>query len=363
MPVSRCGLLLASLVAIPSLQASNLIVNPDFVTGIAGWSGAGITWDADIGDPAPGSLHLILPGMPVSSTCIPIVGEQRVALSARFRTSGSRASAAAVSFTDPACASGGTLVGEVASVLTQQPPDDAWYAFTHVFAIPVDTLSIRIELTTELADGQESVDSYFDGLVFGPVDNLIAHKSFEACWSPAQTIDGFAALVNSFAEGAKGCIPATENACGGSTCDGMPGCPITLRSVSAAYANTSSLMMRMDVTSGVDPLVMDLVSSGVSCTVTVTDTSKLLTTYNAIFAVTHDGNFGFYTGIPYEVQNTAAYGLSSSDWTLGGTDFRCNKAFGLFSTTQIQDVIAAGVQPTAASTMQQALGKTICPLP
>jgi hypothetical protein len=222
---------------------------------------------------------------------------------------------------------------------------------------------VHIELSTQLEDGQMSVDSYFDGIAFGPVDDLVARKSFEGCWSDAQTIDGFAALVNAGVEGAMGCVPATASACSASTCNAMPGCPITLRSGSAAYGGTSSLMMRLDMTGSVDPLVMDMVSSGASCTVSVNNTSNLEATYQALFAVTHDGNFGFYAGAPYVVQNSAAYGLGNSDWTLSGSDIGCNKAFGYFTTAQIQDAIAAGVQSAASNVAQVAVGKTICPLP
>ena len=366
MLLRNCGCVLASLLIATSALAQNLVVNPDFTTDIVGWSGSGSSWDGSDGDPAPGSLRLTVADSDVISACIPVVGEQKVRLVMNARALHSnqlaRATAKAVAFTDAACSSAATLAGTVESY---GMPDDGWYPFDHSFVLPGATQSVHIVLSASPAPGYTETNAHFDGIAFGPASNLIVHHGFESCWSPALTTAGMADLLNSRAEGAKGCIPAYSGTCSTSMCNGVPGCPVTLRAGSIAYSGTNQLVSRFDATGGVDPLVIDIkspINNNATCTITVTNTSNLIATYQDFFTVTNDGNNGWYMEPPYNAGNSVVSGLSASDWTVDGDVFSC-KAGAYFSTSQIESAIAAGVQAIASDVAGTALGNTICPLP
>jgi hypothetical protein len=191
--------------------------------------------------------------------------------------------------------------------------------------------------------------------------DLVTHKSFEDCWSAALTTEGYAALLTLVVDGYEACIPASDSQCSASMCNGAPGCPITLRSGSTTYVSTFQGSSRFDSSSGIDPFVMDVVLSGAHCTVTVFDTSNVVSTAQLQVAGYDDGNFGLYMASPLSASNTQVSGLGTSDYSVDG-DLLCLSA-GLVPASLLGGILSGAVELALPDAEQAALGETVCPAP
>lgn len=197
--------------------------------------------------------------------------------------------------------------------------------------------------------------------------DLVAHHGFESCWSGALTVSGFAAELNAAVEGYSTCIAAssgTTPTCNDSLCNGVPGCPMTLRSGSVVPGlfDLQNGSARFDASVGIDPLVIDMVVSGNHCIVTITDTSTLVSQSQLQFPIGPDGNFGLYVNSPLAVGNTSVTGLASTDYALSG-DLACYIAGALIPASVIENQLASAIQDVLYDVEQPAIGETLCPYP
>jgi hypothetical protein len=165
-------LLAALALQVSSVHAQNLVQNPDFDSGLVGWTTVEGTFaiDASNDSPAPPSLHATAARAQsnvaeIRSDCIQIDASQNVALFANIKdVSGGGVEVNLYSFADIACSVDGGLV----TIITA-PQSSTWSTYSRTnLALPSGTHSVLIGLDAFSLAINGSVDSYFDHILFGP---------------------------------------------------------------------------------------------------------------------------------------------------------------------------------------------------
>jgi hypothetical protein len=165
----------SSLPAATPLQAQNLLANPTFDTGLAGWDVASVLpssfvgWqpvDAD-GSPASGSARAALrpgsPGaLPAFSQCVAVAANMTYALAAKVRANaGDWAPVAFDVYSNPNCT--GTRIASGEFPLTGTPA--AWKGVGGLVVTPAAAVSVRVKLSAQTSSGFN--DESWDDIYFG----------------------------------------------------------------------------------------------------------------------------------------------------------------------------------------------------
>ena len=150
----------------------NVIQNPDFNSGLTGWTVASGTFAIDPADGLPGqpSLHATAASAGgyeafVNSPCLQMSAPQNVDLSANIKfASGTAAEVDVYGYADTTCANFASVI-----TLVSAPQDGMWgtRSATNV-ALPTGTQSVMVQLVTGSASLGGSVDAHFDHILFGP---------------------------------------------------------------------------------------------------------------------------------------------------------------------------------------------------
>jgi hypothetical protein len=174
----RLTLLAAGALLAFSASAANLITNPDFTTGLDGWTvsdGDGTaTLDNSTGSPAAPSIQLVAggtaPNMSVESSCMQIDDSNHVDLYMNINGASGFAIGSISAFSDTACTVGLSAINSDAYAATQ-----AWgtYSMSDV-VLPPDTRSAKVVLTAGMGSSTTQGDANFDHIAFGPTGTVTA---------------------------------------------------------------------------------------------------------------------------------------------------------------------------------------------
>ena len=169
--LALCGALLLPAFA----SAANLLVNPEFTSGITGWTYGGfgdVTPEPTSGSPAAGSIRLASNDAPMlitSRQCVDgaITGDYE--WGGRIQQTSSTApethTIAATFYQGAAC--GGTMLGSFTSIAGADT-GGGWIQYAATVTVPANTASTLIELTVDVAINGAG-DYLFDHVYFGPL--------------------------------------------------------------------------------------------------------------------------------------------------------------------------------------------------
>ena len=197
----RVTLLAAGCMLALSANAANLITNPNFTTGLDGWSlsdGDGTdTIDDSTGSPVAPSLRLIAdgttPNVSVESACMQLGGSHNVDLYMNIKGNTGFAIGTINAFSDTECTHGLTSINSQSFPATQ-----AWdtYSMPQVI-LPPNARSAKVVLTAGMGSSTDTGDVNFDHIAFGPTGTAqtsinLNQEGLTGTWyNPATSGQGF----------------------------------------------------------------------------------------------------------------------------------------------------------------------------
>ncbi|HSE11309.1 MAG TPA: hypothetical protein VLB69_01630 [Rudaea sp.] len=166
--------------------AGNLVTNPDFDSGLTGWTlvapAGTLSLDNSDGSPSAPSLHLVAftaaSGAQVESDCIAIDNSQNVDLYANVNVHTGNQNVSVDAWSSADCSTGSLGTAGSASLT---PASDTWQEESNLaFALPGTTQSVRVVLTAGPTFGADVSDVKFDHLQFGPAGTTpVTLQSFD----------------------------------------------------------------------------------------------------------------------------------------------------------------------------------------
>jgi len=203
--LSRVMLFIASGILLCNANAANLIQNPDFDSGLEGWtqaSGSGtITLDDSFGAPQPPSVHLVAAsgagGISIESSCMEFDNSANVDLHWVAGGGPGQAAVGIKMYSDAAC------TDLLDSISTSGIVLGLYHTYhTDNFALPEeDTRSVRITLGVLVYQIGEVPDVHFDHIGFGPTGTLDPAVSIQqglsgAWYNPQTSGQGLELIVS-----------------------------------------------------------------------------------------------------------------------------------------------------------------------
>jgi len=212
----RVSLFIAGCALAGIVNAANLVPNPDFDSGLDGWSlstGSGtMTLDSSTGLPTPPSLHLLGDNLTVTagvqSSCIQIDDSAHVDFYMDVnRGSVGFASGGVAAYSDTACSTPlDTTIGSSAN-----DTNGIWARYSDVdAALPAGTQSVRVILNAGMGSLGSLADVHFDHIAFGPTGSIVPagisidQEGLSGAWyNPGTSGQGFQFVMtpNSLPEG------------------------------------------------------------------------------------------------------------------------------------------------------------------
>jgi hypothetical protein len=197
--------LLSGVLAPFAAQAANLVENPDFNSGLDGWSLASeagtVDIDADNGFPSAPALHLAgdsTSGAAAQSACIMIDDSANVDLRALVLPSGGTAALVVQPYSDAACE---TPIDPVSTASVDANGEWQELALTDT-ALPDGTLSARVVLYASLGSDDSVGDALFDHVAFGPTGTVpyavdVSQEGLTGAWyDSASSGQGFELVMS-----------------------------------------------------------------------------------------------------------------------------------------------------------------------
>jgi hypothetical protein len=197
--------LLSGVLAPFAAQAANLVENPDFNSGLDGWSLASeagtVDIDADNGFPSAPALHLAgdsTSGAAAQSACIMIDDSVNVDLRALVLPSGGTAALVVQPYSDAACE---TPIDPVSTASVDANGEWQELALTDT-ALPDGTLSARVVLYASLGSDDSVGDALFDHVAFGPTGTVpyavdVSQEGLTGAWyDSASSGQGFELVMS-----------------------------------------------------------------------------------------------------------------------------------------------------------------------
>lgn len=162
-----------------SATAANLIVNPDFDSGVDGWTTATAgngtaTLDPSTGFPSAPSILLVAnpanSDVSISSSCMMIDDSNNVDLYTNIKGNGGFAIAAINTYSDTTCTNGISAINS-----DSFPATGTWdtYSMTDV-VLPDGTQSAKVVLTVTMGSSDSAGDANFDHVAFGETGTVFA---------------------------------------------------------------------------------------------------------------------------------------------------------------------------------------------
>jgi hypothetical protein len=198
-------ILLSGVLAPFAAQAANLVENPDFNSGLDGWSLASeagtVDIDADNGFPSAPALHLAgdsTSGAAAQSACIMIDDSANVDLRALVLPSGGTAALVVQPYSDAACE---TPIDPVSTASVDANGEWQELALTDT-ALPDGTLSARVVLYASLGSDDSVGDALFDHVAFGPTGTVpyavdVSQEGLTGAWyDSASSGQGFELVMS-----------------------------------------------------------------------------------------------------------------------------------------------------------------------
>ena len=168
-------LLVGTCALVGATHAANLVGNPDFDSGLEGWtlasaSGPGtFTVDTATGAPSAPSIHLVPDpatafGIAVQSNCIAIDTSQNVDLLFNMKATSGWGYANVDAYSDASC---GTLLSALGTPAYGANGQWGPYSLPNA-ALPAGTHSARVVLVSSMGSLGSPGDAHFDHIAFGP---------------------------------------------------------------------------------------------------------------------------------------------------------------------------------------------------
>jgi hypothetical protein len=199
--------------------------------------------------------------------------------------------------------------------------------------------------------------------------DLVAHNSFEDCWSKALAKADFLTLLQTSIEGQVSCVAQSSGsistafgnvnytACYTAACPGATiGCPVTVHSGTFGGDFSSGAFSAPGTADDVSVPVSYSGALTGTCTVTV---SAITLTYSPYFYIVPDGNNG-----DYMAYLTASSAVTVNSDSFSGSDLFCSLAA---SDTSVTSQINTQAQMVATNAMiadltATAVDQSVCPL-
>jgi hypothetical protein len=184
---STVRLTLACIATVSSAAgAANLVANPDFDSGLAGWSEVAgssgtFTLDSSTGSPSSPSIHLVAStsgsaSLAVASACIAIDASRHVDLVFQMSGVSGWGYASINAYSDADCATTPTTLGTPVYGASAD-----WGAYSLLDqALPAGTHGATVILATSMGNLGSQGDVHFDHVAFGPAGTTpVSLQAFE----------------------------------------------------------------------------------------------------------------------------------------------------------------------------------------